>query len=71
MYKEEICQKAYNIYLIEGRKEADDLFKNGCMVNYREFTYQQFLEAGCDPENPWFTMFSEKFDYYFNKATNE
>lgn len=66
--KEEITKRAYEIYLTESRKEVDALIRQGCFVNYREFSYEQFLNAGCDKNNPWFSMFSSKFNQYFEAA---
>lgn len=70
MNDETLLRKAYEIYVTEGRKEADELVASGALVNYREFSYDQFLDAGCNPENPWYNMFNKKFDQFFEKAKN-
>lgn len=70
MNDETLLKKAYEIYVTEGRKEVDELASSGVLVNYREFSYDQFLDAGCNQENPWYNMFNKKFDQFFEKAKN-
>jgi hypothetical protein len=69
--KESILKHAYDIYIEESRKEVDDLVSGGALVNYREFSYEQYLDAGLDENNPWFPMFRTKFIYFFEKAKKE
>lgn len=66
-----LYKKAYEIYLTESRKEYNDLVSSGALVNYRQFSIEQFIDAGTNKENPWFQMFSKKFDLYLNKAQND
>jgi hypothetical protein len=49
----------------EGHKDVDRLFKY--MVNYREFSYEEFIEVGSDKEHRWYFMLPEKFKKIFNK----
>ena len=67
---EQEIKKAYEIYLIESRIEYDELVSSGALVNYREFSLEQFIEAGTNKENAWYQMFSKKFNLYLNKAQN-
>ena len=71
MRDETLIKKAHEIYLKESREEVNRLIASGALVNYREFSYEQFLDAGCNPENPWYSMFNKKFDHFFEKAKNE
>ena len=65
---EEEIKKAYEIYLIESRKEYDELVSSGALVDYCEFSLEQFIEAGTNKENVWYQMFSKKFDLFLQKA---
>ena len=69
--KDEILKHAYDIYIKESRDEVDSLIRGGAFVNYREFSYEQFLDAGFNEKNPWYQMFHTKFDYFFEKARKE
>ena len=57
-------KEAYELYK-EGHKDVDRLFKY--MVNYREFSYEEFIEVGSDKEHRWYFMLPEKFKKLFNK----
>lgn len=70
MNDEALLKKAYEIYVTEGRKEANELVASGALVNYREFPYNQFVDAGTNPENPWHDWFKKNFDYLLEKAKN-
>ncbi len=58
-------KEAYDLYVKESREEADRLFNQGCMVNYREFSYQDFVEVGSDKQHRWYCFFPEKFKQVF------
>jgi hypothetical protein len=68
---EKLIEKAYQIYLEEGRKEYDELVSSGSLVNYREFPYQTFKDAGTNPKNIRHSSFVNKFNYYIEKAKIE
>lgn len=64
--REELIKESYDKYVKEGREEADRLFDQGCMVNYREFTYEQFVEVGNNPNHRWYFLFPEEYKELFN-----
>jgi hypothetical protein len=71
MLNKEIIKTAYDLYIKEGREEADRLFEQGCMVNYREFSYEDFIEVGSDKEHRWYFLFPEKYKELFDKSVQK
>ena len=71
MSKEKTIKNAYDLYVKEGREEADRLVSEGCLVNYREFSYNDFVEVGSNPEHRWYFMFPNEFKELFNNIKDE
>jgi hypothetical protein len=69
--REKLIREAYDKYVKEGREEADRLFDQGCMVNYREFSYEDFVEVGSNPEHRWRFLFPEEYRELFNTFKDE
>lgn len=67
----EYYKKAYDLYVKEGRAEADRLFESGCMVNYRELEYSDFVGILESDNHRYAQLYKKTVNEYYNRIKKE